>query len=85
MDCILCGEKLENPEVLENHIKTHCYDKQYGIKPDPVAAAFAALTVRVDKLEQLVKVLEIVHSTPAEGYEQRVQKTAETAKRAKFN
>jgi hypothetical protein len=80
MDCILCGEQLEHPEALENHIKTHCCDKQYGIKIDPLAAALTALTVRVDKLEK-ARALGLDDNV----YEQRVKNTADTAKRAKFS
>jgi hypothetical protein len=65
MNCTLCGSKIES-ESLKHHIQNHVHDKQYGVKPDVLANALADLTLRVDKLEQLIKVLEIAYSAPAE-------------------
>ena len=64
MDCTLCGSKIEDKDELHKHLQHHVYDRQYGVKADGLVAKLADLELRVDKLEQLIKVLEVVHSAP---------------------
>ena len=64
MKCSICHTELGEEDNVIEHVRHDIHDAQYGIRPDGLATALANLTVRVDKLEQLIKVLEVVHSAP---------------------
>ena len=84
MKCSICHTELGEEDNVVEHVRHDIHDAQYGIRPDGLATALANLTVRVDKLEQLMRLLEIAHSTPTPAPKPAFKPTELGKEKARF-
>lgn len=55
MKCSLCGYVLLKDEHLEDHIRHHVWDHQYGVRQNGLVELLIHMMDRLDKLERAPK------------------------------